>query len=442
MSNNNSDAILRLDADAYSLATTVGAKSMLCKFSKWENTVPAAENRKERRVIVGHSVKRVSLWHEKVLMPMTFTLVCNLYRNPPSFAQQVLQEDKLRQIEGTRNNIFELNVQLLVAASESLVSCLRNGLGNSTKKQISGWFQLMARIRVLPDPNNLTGKTSVGTQVSFIGVLNEYRTELRRLDGAGGQERSATEYMYFDHKILFLHIAHIVLFTCVETKSKMPSVNKCQMKVSNSRFEEWEQLSGDLSNRRLKLSNNGLLVDGENGADHTFTKIVIQRNWFRNQTKAGPPSVHRMHLSLIHNMHGKIHEMLTGRNIGSHEMFQANKLERFLINTTSAIQISEGVLKKNEKFRRHFIRTGIKKKGPSYQYKSRDPNKFERDEFIFGKHSFHYLFSTGAGQAYREMISCKTEDTVEVVLPEPDLYLFTRNGIIDGMMKDGLEDEV
>ena len=157
MSNDNIDAILRLDADAYHLATTVGAKSMVCKFSRWENSIPA-ENRNERRAIVGDFVKRVSLWHEKVLMPMTLTLQCN-HRNPPSYAKQVLQEGKLREIEGTSNNIFELNVQLLVAASESLLSCLREGLGNSTTKQIAGWFQLMARIRVWPDPNNLTGKT-------------------------------------------------------------------------------------------------------------------------------------------------------------------------------------------------------------------------------------------------------------------------------------------
>ena len=106
-------------------------------------------------------------------------------------------------------------------------------------------------------------------------VLNDYSTELKRVNGAGGEERSATEYMYFDHTILFLHISHMVVFTCVETKSREPSVNQCQMEVSNPMFEEWEQLSADLSNRRLKLSDNGLLVDGEDGADHTFTLIVL-----------------------------------------------------------------------------------------------------------------------------------------------------------------------
>ena len=447
MSNNNIDAILRLNADAYSLATTVGAKSMLCKFLTWENSLPA-ENRNRRRVIVGDSVKRVSLWHAKVLMPMTLRLQCNLYRNPPSYAKQVLQEGKLREIEGTSNNIFELNVQLLVAASESLVSCLREGLGNSTKHQIAEWFQLMARIKVWPDPDNLTCKTSVGTQTSLWKVLNDYRTELRRVNGAGGEERSATEYMYFDHTILFLHIAHMVVFTCVETKSREPLVNKCQMKVSNSMFEEWEQLSGDLSNRRLKLSDNGLLIDGEDGGDHTFTLIVLPRVWFRTQTKARPPPVNRMHLSLINIMNGKTNEILTGRNIGSHEQYEANKLDQFLVDTSRLIKRSEGTLIVNEKFRRHLVRAGLKKKGTSYRYKSKDPNEFERDRFIFGKHSFHYLFSTGGGKAYREMTSWMNEDRmnedrVEVVVQEPDLYPLTRNAIIDGMMmNDGLEDEL
>ena len=35
-----------------------------------------------------------------------------------------------------------------------------------------------------------------------------------------------------------------------------------------------------------------------------------------------------------------------------------------------------------------------------------------------------------------------TEDRVEVVVPEPDLYSFTRNGILDGLMNDGLEYEL
>ena len=441
MSNDNCDAILRLDADAYSLATTIGAKSMVCQFLRWENSIPA-ENRNYRCVIVGDFVKRVSLWHEKVLKPMTLKIQCNLYQNPPSYAKQVLQQGKLREIEGTRNNIFELNVQLLVAASESLLSCLRGGLGNSTTKQIAGWFQLMARIRVWPDPDNLTGKTSVETRLSFFKVLNDYKTESRRVNGAGGEERSATEYMYFDHTILFLHISHMVLFTCVKTKSREPSVNQCQMEVSNPMFEEWEQLSGDLSNRRLKLSDNGLLVDGEDGADHTFTLIVLPRNWFRNQAKAGRPSVNKMHMSLIHNMHGKIHEMMTGRNINSHELYEANKLDQFFVDTSLHIKSCSQALKQNEKFRRHLVREGLQKKGASYRYKSRDPNKFERDEFIFGKHSFHYLFSTGVGQAYMETTSWMTEDRVEVVVPEPDLHPVTRNGTIDRLMDEGLEHAV
>ena len=362
MSHGNIDAILRVDADAYSLATTIGAKSMVCQFLRWENSIPA-ENRNYRCVIVGDFVKRVSLWHEKVLKPMTLKIQCNLYQNPPSYAKQVLQEGKLREIEGTSNNIFELNVQLLVAASESLLSCLREGLGNSTTKQIAGWFQLMARIRVWPDPDNLTGKTSVETRLSFFKVLNDYKTESRRVNGAGGEERSATEYMYFDHTILFLHISHMVLFTCVETKSREPSVNQCQMEVSNPMFEEWEQLSADLSNRRLKLSDNGLLVDGEDGADHTFTLIVLPRNWFRNRTKAGRPSVNKMHMSLLYNMHGKIDEMLTGRNIGSRERYEANKLEQFFVRTSLALKSCEEALIENEKFRRNFIRAGLRKKG-------------------------------------------------------------------------------
>ena len=41
-----------------------------------------------------------------------------------------------------------------------------------------------------------------------------------------------------------------------------------------------------------------------------------------------------------------------------------------------------------------------------------------------------------------ETTSWMTEDRVEVVVPEPDRYPVTRNGIIDGLMNDGLEYEL
>ena len=34
------------------------------------------------------------------------------------------------------------------------------------------------------------------------------------------------------------------------------------------------------------------------------------------------------------------------------------------------------------------------------------------------------------------------EDRVEVVVPEQDPYLLSRNGIIDALMNDGLEDDL
>jgi len=426
MSNDNIRGILGLDADAYWLTTTVATKSMLTNFLRWEQSIP----KEKRNANVGDFAKRVSYWHEKTLMPVSVSIQCNLYRNPPSYSKPVLQ-GKLREIEKNRNNIFELNIELLIVASKALVACLRKGLGPRTKKEMTKWFQLMVLIHPL-----LVCEVKKSTESSFTSVIHKYRALSKTVDAAG--EQNKTEYPYFHHKILFIHIAHMVFFTCVETKSTHDEVNKCQMKVSNSMWDKWEKVSGDLFNRTLNFSSNGSLVI-QNGVDPTFTYIDLPRNWFLRETlqARGIPDVWNLHLGIMNKLHGKIESMQVGQAISKQD-----SLETYLLNcrfaTTSATLTGKSLLefKRREKARRHHRKDAYIKKGPSYQYKPDDPTKFERDMFLLGNESYYYLFRTEMGKGFRKMRNATT-DIVEVVVPPVQQLLFTHNRFIDELMMRG-----
>lgn len=436
MQNDNNDAILGLNADAVWLATTAATKSMLCKYLHWAQRLPT----KLRIATVGDFVKRVSYWHEYTLSPVTRRIQCYLYLNPPSFSKLVLQ-DKLAEIERTPNNIYELNIQLLIAASNTLVSCLEIGLGPRTKSQIASWFTLMSFMynsMLSKAKNNLLSKAKESTRRAFLAVLDAYTFEIEsaRVNGLG----NSREYFYFHHKNLFIHIAHMVIFTCVETKA-----TKCgifQIKVPTSMLEKWEEASGRFFNRRLKLPSNGFDTTARNDADPALALIVLPRRWFLSQTIQAQnlPSVHDLHLALMHTIDGKIHQMMTGRRMGTYDQYEADRLTRYITITSANIWKSKPVLVNREKNRRSVRRAGYKKYGRSYQYKPLDPTMFDRDMFLLGCESYYYLYNTEMGRGYREMLSATTEVRVievEVLQDVPN----NANLILDNMM-DELGEEI
>ena len=428
MPNDNHCSILGLDADAVWLATTAGTKSMLCKYLMWAQRLP----RELRIAAVGDFVKRVSYWHQYTLIPVTTRMQCYLYLNPPSFSKFVLQE-KLREIEGTANNMFELNIQLLTAASNTLLSCLDTGLGPRTKSQIVSWFMPMSLMH-----QDLLSKAKASTQIAFQEVLDAYTEEMESVRDDG--EQNSREYFYFHHKNLFIHIAHMVIFTCVETKS-----TKCgnfQIKVSTSMLEQWEEASGRFFNRRLKLPSNGFDTNAGNDADPALALIVLPRKWFRKATinASHIPSVHDLHFALMNTIHGKIHQMMTGRGMGTYDQYEADRLTRYITITSANIMRSKHVLMNREKVRRSLRKKGYKKYGHNYQYKPEDPTMLERDMFLLGFESYYYLYNTEMGRGYREMLSATTEVRVievEVLQDVPN----NANLVLDNMM-DELGEEI
>jgi hypothetical protein len=415
-------AVLKVDGDAVNLAISVAAKSMLCGFLNWENQMPVPD----KNVAVGDFAKRVSLWHELVLMPMSIRARVSLCQNPPVYLKQVLQQRNLTEMEGSNNRMFELHARLLVAASQSLVTCLEEReIGMDTKEQIQHWFDLLLRLKSVENAQR-------DTQRSFKQVGVDHKGAASRNRGRGA------EYALFDHRVLFIHIAHIVHFTCVETKSRLLSVSKCQMRVSKSMIERWEQDSGRFFNTRLSFPDNGSLLDQQGPGAPAFRWIELPRSWFQTQMRAwrtSLPSILEMHMILLNTTCGKIEEMQTGRCIGPHERQETDKFHDTVGATCAALNKCKITLGKREKARRNHRSTGFKKKPRSYQYKADDPHTFERDIFLLGKESYYYLFNTENGQGFRRMKAMRGWTTEEVLpVQEEDPNAPYAHVLVDNMM--------
>lgn len=412
--NTTTTAILKLDPDAVQLATTVAAKSMLCGFLKWEKSIPA----RDRLALVGDFVKRVSAWHEIVLIPMSLRAQCSLYLNPPVYSKRVLQHEKLLEMEGGIYSIFELHARLLVAASKSLLNCLKRGLGKDTKKQIQLWFNLLKKKNVKNAEDS--------TRRIFITVQKVHEAEVAKETEADTESEEGQEYVYFDYKVLFIYLAHMVHFTCVETKSTVVSTSLYQMKVSKAMIEMWEKEVGTFSNTRLRFPDNGSLLEGQRGADPAFAWIFLPRNQFREETSAGEkalPSITEMHMHLMHMISSKITEMQHGKDIGNHEMQQTGRLDDWFAATGAALTKCTRKVYTREKARKNHRKTNLKsarKNRSFYRYNPADPHTFERDIFLLGKESYFYLFNTEAGRVFRKLAVWTTEE-MPVQEEDPDV---------------------
>lgn len=388
-----SENILKLNAEAVWLAAVFAVNKMLCGFLSWEKKLCDKGN----KAIVGDFTKRVSVWHEYTLEPVEVLVKTNLHKRPPAFARNVLQKEHLESMQSTRNNIFELNTQLLIEASNMLISCLEFGIGKGTKKEIKRWFNLMRSAKVF-----LARHAAEETQNNFSDIFTSYSNKVESL---GNDLEESKEYPFFKHGILFIHIAHIVSFTCVShCENQNSSLNQNLIQVPFNVMELWEKQSGSLFSRYFNLGSGGLPLEADvNDNDPTFTLIDLPCHWFSQVTheKKGLPPVNELHMTMMNIFDGKISEIEGSHHISQSELYQVSLLEELFSRTASCINESEFMIKKREKARRN----QRKKTQHSSAYKPINPPLFQRNIFLMGKESYYHHFMTPAGRAYRKVVS-------------------------------------
>lgn len=372
-------AILRLNPEGVWLGAIYATKLMLGNFERWESIL----NADNKQGVVGDFTKRVSDWQEFVLQPLTVKCIT---RNLPAYAKSVLS--KLAKLK-TRNNIFELNSQLLLTASTTLVDCVtKRGTGNKTYQEISKWFGLMTALKDSP----LIENAHKETKALFCQVIEAFGT-------AKVSANSVTEYPFFNHKILFLHISHMVYYSCVGSKS---TSNTELMQVDASSFNRWEEISGRFFGKHFNAGYLGLCADGSNRGEENFPIIDLPLDWFFGQMiqHNGLPFTHDLHFHIMGKMQGKLKEIMSLNNINSSK--EHDNLERFELyyyQATILINKRKPILKSREKERR----CRNKKMVDPRKYKPRLPRYFERDLFHMSVESYYYHFKTSSGKASRQI---------------------------------------
>lgn len=403
----NCTDILKLSLHGVWITSTVATKFMLSKFVDWssngENSATAASD----------LVKRVSVWQSCVSrfdkQLEQSILKCDSSSNQvPFFALDVFDNHKLRELESHPDqSIFDLTVELLSKASQSLNDCLRLGLGPKTSEYIGKWFCVMKTVK-----NCMTPHTSTS---SLNGLVNEIR-RYRGLEQSNRESTSNEEYLFFNHEILFFLVMHMVsFFTCTEQD------NDDTMNVGDQRVKKlvvdmdtmanWEYISGCIVSQAFNLSTHGLTVSGDN--QHPFAIINLPYANFKEKTRQnrGTPPVLDMHLMILGQMISSLHSlsynpegMFMPGNIDLQELSNLNSLFESM---KKAFKRVNSTICGREKFRR-FYRKNRPKYSPIH------PSFFQRDMFVMGTQSYFYLFTHPLGETLREIQSLSVVNTVRL----------------------------
>lgn len=380
---NEQKEILKLNPEAVWISAITATKSMLCDFMKWE-TLPENE-----AGIVGDFMKRVSDWHEHILGPWTLHYTMTYL---PTYVKSVLTENR------DKNNIFQLHICLLTVVSKSLVEYItQKGVGKKTFKEIKKWFALMQK---LEDEGSMVSQAEVETRELFSAALVEFKHESSTLD------TGVSEYPFFHYGSMFIYIAHVVHLTCV-TPDQYSLLDQddpytiLRMKIDNETINEWEIESANIFNDHFGLGGAGLCNTEIIHNPKCFITDLPYK-WFfeENQKKDNSvPSVKDLHLHIMHKTFGRLQETMNiDQSSYEHDHDMLDRFEEHLVETCAALEAREKLLRKREKTRKSYRKT---MKDLSL-HKPRQPCYFERDIFLFGTESYHYLMCTSKGIASRK----------------------------------------
>lgn len=350
--------ILKLNPVALWVTTTLGSKLMFADFKEWELHMSS----QKKQNCIGDFIKRVSVWQLEVLKPLTSKFIKG---NLPLYASSVINELKQphRKID-----VFDLHAKILISASQSLIECVTDlGVGKNTYQQIQEWFTFLDEELI----DMLPFQSITEDNVEALKLL------IQKFSQVDSQRDGAGEYPFFHHKILFIHIAHIVQFLCVD-----------EMIVDVGSTSRWEHFSGEMFTKAIFPSM------GDKVKDFPLIELpvkLLQTHGNSNSLSTSIPSVAKNHADIMCMMLGRLRTIANEKKTGEIDLKMVQQFEWYVCETMDLLDEKRKVIFNREKTRRcerRKRRTHIK----HYRYKPMHP-MMDRDVFIMGRQSFFYLLS-------------------------------------------------
>lgn len=351
--------------------------------------VVPAPNGDEARKSLSYYRKRVSHWQMTCLGPMTDYF----YEKHTPYVSKILESHPNMQIpssEGLETETHKrcpiaLHATLITEISKTLMeTATREGIGPHTHSKIEEWFSLILH----SDLNKI--------------IHGEEKNELVRLKDEHTLSKSEKhphpkEFPFFDHRTLFIYIAHVVHMECRsnvqyhsslfpdQVEAKRKEQKEEQPKEAHDNFHKWRAICGDNVARLFQVKNSHrgeihfpLFEDG------TLPTIEYKPRRGKKGTLSIPP-VLQIHQLFLAEVCKDITTMIVrnpGYKVTKQEKKERKKIQCFIEkHCLEFLNRSIRVLKSRE----GESRCRLKLSGGE----QRDTQIFDDDVFIMGTQSFY-----------------------------------------------------
>lgn len=324
-------------------------------------------------------IRLMSCWTEVVASPIIKEvaeshLVSSLFM--PLF------EDNTDSLIIDGNSVCGIHLYLLILASNHMLDQIKLGVGPKTSFEIKEWMELMESIH--NEEYDILGLAGPGVRTMFLNMLQRHNDTCYEENSD-----SIDENPFFDHRLLFLHIAHLVNFyTKCELTGSLPSLRNAK-EVNGISFIVWENSCGEVCNQLFDLNSHGLVnlvnCDFE---DKTFSNEI---NLPYSQYADEFSDVLKDQVPNIHNMHQKVIEVFRNYVLKHHTTWdtQCDMLDFFFEKTTKRIASSKAIFSNRQKVQKALI----KKKKLGSVFKPTIPqDHWQRDQFCLSNHSMMKMF--------------------------------------------------
>ncbi len=325
-------------------------------------------------------IRLMSCWSELVVVPMTKKIV--KYHTVPTIFKEILKKD-IEQHLSNGNLTCGLHLYMLVKASNHLIKKIVDGVGPTTGKEIQEWLEVMKKIK--EDKNKIFKSAGDKVKEEFCTMLQKYH-ELSSNISFDHVE----EHPFFNHQMVFLHIAHLVYMYSKNVMDRtIPHKKNAKLCPTVQEMLLWENHCGrlckvmfDLDSHGLLLLNSGLTRDKKfcNGINLPYSLYYVDRKLL---SKDRLPSVSNMHKKVIEVFKNYCTNLCTSDIISQWE-YESCVLHTYFQKSCEYIDVQKQKFSNRQKVQRSLMK---KKKEGSY-YCPKIPQEFwQRDIFLLGSYS-------------------------------------------------------
>lgn len=394
--------ILELDASQLWSTCIFATKLLSAGYKEWQqelnNLITGRSQQKVETIneLNKKLLRRVSDWQKGMSKPLTFqmfeeALAVNATNSVLGLIEHIKSEQEARSEQFPQP--LGVHKKLLTITTKALVKHVtEHGAGSTTMKEVDEWIALMNEQEIFYPFFHASDSGQVLTHSSDYHEMTESIRVYEQWRDSTNNDVIGTEFRYFQHKSLFIHIAQSIQHYVNAWKSE-------PMAHDYSTTEQWQINCSKLFSFYFETEKFHGLTGGVNGGSGMpFPHISNLQSYLPKEDLFGknPPdviNVHLHHLTVAQNIYTSVETKMIKEMLTPNEQAQWNLYRHTLESTLNYYKERMKKLSNREKQRRHSLKN--KKPGTRPRRSFIREDMFDEDFFWLGKLSYWHITHIG-----------------------------------------------